>query len=116
MPVGTQTMDEDVKRGFDSEDTSESGRAPSDYEESSDEDGGAIPSDADVIMQDDSGSDYGHGMCWESDSDSIGESVDLDIDSSSHLLHESDAEAIFNELRADEEPLWDSMAVQMLLE
>ena len=85
LPVGA-TMGEQVKRGSDSEDTSESGRAPSDYEESSDEDGGAIPGDADATMQDESDSDYGRGFCWESDSGSIGESVGSDCDSSSHLL------------------------------
>ncbi len=108
LPVGA-TMGEQVKRGSDSEDTSESGRAPSDYEESSDEDCLSIPSDVDAL-RDDSDSDYGRGFDWESDAESDDDADAMAADS------DGDADAIAQGLAADVEPMMESTSVQMLLD
>ena len=115
--MGAQTIGEQVDRGFDSDETSESGRAPSDYTESSDDDGGAILSDADAIMQDDSDRDDGQLFCGESDAASIGESVGSDCDSSLSLSddeHGSDSDDDYGPRSLLDEPNDDSDASESM--
>ncbi len=106
LPVGAETMDEQVARGDSSADSSESGRAPS-YDEDSDEELMlAMEEDDEATPSDDGNAD-------EPFADLRAEALQDDSDMDDGTEDDSDAmEAV---LAGDVEPMAESQSVQALL-